>query len=148
MRERGVWLVDDIILLPMGLQTPSAPSVLPLTPPVGTPHSVQWLAVNICLCICKALARPLRRQVHQAPFSKHFLISTIVLGLVTVYGMNPQVGQLWMAFPSVSVQHFVFIYTHESILFPFLRRIKAPTLWPFFFLSFMWSLNCILGILS
>jgi hypothetical protein len=26
----------DIIVLPMGLQTPSAPSVLSLTPPLGT----------------------------------------------------------------------------------------------------------------
>ena len=31
----GVWLVD-IVVLPMGLQTPSAPSVLPLTPPLGS----------------------------------------------------------------------------------------------------------------
>ncbi|KRX11800.1 hypothetical protein T07_8521 [Trichinella nelsoni] len=55
----------------MGLQTPSAPSVLSLTPPLGTPHSVQWLA---------ALAEPLRRQLYQAAVSKHFLASTIVSG--------------------------------------------------------------------
>jgi hypothetical protein len=30
-----------IVDLPMGLQTPSAPSVLPLTPPLGTPCSAQ-----------------------------------------------------------------------------------------------------------
>ena len=30
----------------MGLQTLSAPSVLSLTPPSGTPCSVQWLAVS------------------------------------------------------------------------------------------------------
>ena len=29
----GIWLVD-IVVLPMGLQTLSAPSVLPLTPPL------------------------------------------------------------------------------------------------------------------
>ena len=34
----GYWLVD-IIVFPMGLQTPSAPSVFPLTPP-GSLHSV------------------------------------------------------------------------------------------------------------
>jgi hypothetical protein len=34
-----------------------------------------------------------------------------------------------------------------SILFPFLRT-EASTLWSSFFLSFMWSVNCILGILS
>ena len=46
----GVWLVD-IIVLSMDLQTPSALSVLFLTPPLGTPlgtlYSVQWLAANI-----------------------------------------------------------------------------------------------------
>jgi len=36
-----VWLVD--IVLPMGLQTPSATLALSLTPPLGTPVSVQWL---------------------------------------------------------------------------------------------------------
>ena len=32
----GVWLID-IVVPPMGLQTPSAHSVLSLTPPFGTP---------------------------------------------------------------------------------------------------------------
>ena len=58
----GVWLVD-IVVFPMGLQTPSAPSVLSLTPPLGFPCSVQWLAASICLCICQVLAEPLRRQL-------------------------------------------------------------------------------------
>jgi len=39
-----------------GLQIPSAPSVLSLTPPLGTPFSVQWLASSIRLCNCQALA--------------------------------------------------------------------------------------------
>jgi hypothetical protein len=55
----GVWLVD--IVLPVGLQTPSAPSALSLTPLLVTLCSVQWLAVSIHLCICQALAEPLRR---------------------------------------------------------------------------------------
>jgi hypothetical protein len=53
-----------------------------------------------------------------------------------------------MAFPSVSDPHFVSILAPMSILFPLLRKTKAPTLWFSFFLSFMWSVNCILGILS
>jgi hypothetical protein len=69
-----LWLVD-IVVFPMGLQTPSAPSVLSLTPPLGTQWSVQWLAVSICLCICSALAEPLRRQLYQAPVSMHLLAS-------------------------------------------------------------------------
>jgi hypothetical protein len=36
--------------------------------------------VSICLCICQALAEPLRRQLYQAPVSMHFLASTIVSG--------------------------------------------------------------------
>jgi hypothetical protein len=57
-----VWLVDIVVLL-MGLQAPSAPSVLSLIPPLGTPCLVQWLAASIYLYICQALAEPLRRQL-------------------------------------------------------------------------------------
>jgi hypothetical protein len=71
----AVWLVY-IVVLPMRLQTPSTPSVPSLTPLLGPPCSVQWLAGNIRLCICKALTGPLRRQPYQAPFSMHFLAST------------------------------------------------------------------------
>jgi hypothetical protein len=54
----GVYWLVDIVVLPMGLQIPSASSVLSLTPlllpahlvpPTPTPHSVQWLAANIQL---------------------------------------------------------------------------------------------------
>jgi hypothetical protein len=45
----GVWLVYIIVPL-MGLQMPSAPSVLSLTPPLGTLCSVKWLGVSIYLC--------------------------------------------------------------------------------------------------
>ena len=64
----------------MGLQTPSAPWVLSLAPSLGTLCSVQWMAVSIHFCICQALAEPLRRQLYQAPVSKHLLASTIVSG--------------------------------------------------------------------
>jgi hypothetical protein len=53
------WLID-IVVLPMRWQTP----------PLGSPWSIQWLSVSICLCICQALAEPLRRQLYQAPVSK------------------------------------------------------------------------------
>jgi hypothetical protein len=66
----GFWFVD-IIVLTMGLQTPSTPSVLSLTPPLGTPCSVQCMATNICLSICKALAEPLRRQLFSGSISWH-----------------------------------------------------------------------------
>jgi hypothetical protein len=72
------WLI--LLFSPMGLQTPSTASVPSLTPLLGTPCSVQWLAANIHLCICKALTGPLGRQSYQAPFNMHFLASTIVSG--------------------------------------------------------------------
>jgi hypothetical protein len=76
----------SIVVLPMELQTPSAPSVLSLTPSLGIPCSVQWLAVSIHLCICQAVAEPLRRQLYQAPVSKHFLSCTSV----SVFGNSSQ----------------------------------------------------------
>ena len=42
----GIWLIE-IVVLPVGLQSPSAPSVFPLTLPLGSPSSVQWLPVSI-----------------------------------------------------------------------------------------------------
>ena len=62
----------------MKLKTPSAPSVL--TPPLRSLCRVQWLAASIHVCICQALAETLRRQLYEAPVSKHFLASTIVTG--------------------------------------------------------------------
>jgi len=72
--SRGFWLID-IVLLPMGLQTPSTPSVLSLTPSLGSPFSSQCLAASIRIYISKALAYP-----YQDPVSKHFLVSAIVTG--------------------------------------------------------------------
>ena len=95
----------DIVVLPMGLQTPSIPSVPSLTPLLGTLYSVQWLVANIHLSICKALKDPLRRQPYQAPFSMHFLASTIVSGFGDVYGMDPQVGNSLVGAGSSVGQH-------------------------------------------
>ena len=70
----------DIVVLPMGLQSPSAPSVLPLTLPVGSLGSVQWLTARTYLCIGQALAELLKEQLYQVPVSKCFLASAIVSG--------------------------------------------------------------------
>jgi hypothetical protein len=75
----GYWLVHTVVPS-MGLQAPLAPLVLSLAPSLGNLCSVQWLAENIHLCICQALAEPLRRQLYQASVSKHLLASTIVSG--------------------------------------------------------------------
>jgi hypothetical protein len=37
---------------------------------------------------------------------------------------------------------------HMSVLFPLLRNIESSIFWSSFFLSFIWSVNCILGIAS
>jgi hypothetical protein len=138
------WLVH-IVVPPMGLQTqtPSTPWVLPL----GTMCLVQWMAVSIIICICQALAEPLRKQLFQAPVSKLSLESTIVSGFGNCICI-PRWGSLWMVIHSVSAPHFVSVTPSMGILFPLLIRIKVSTLWSSFFLSFMWFVNCILGILS
>jgi len=71
-----LWLVGIVVL--MGLQIPSTPSILSLTHPIGTLFLVQLLAARICFCVCHAVAEPLRRQLYQAPVSMHFLASPVV----------------------------------------------------------------------
>jgi hypothetical protein len=73
----GYWLVH-IVVQTIGLQTPSAPWVLSLAPPLGTLCSVQWMAVSMHFLICQALTESLRRQLYQAPVSKLLLASAIV----------------------------------------------------------------------
>jgi hypothetical protein len=60
-------------------------------------------------------------------------------------GWIPRWGNLWMTFLSVSAPHIV---CPPVDIFPLPRRIEVATLWSSFFLSFMWSTNCILGILN
>ena len=106
----GVWLVD-IIVLPMRLQTPSGPSVLFLTPLLGTLSSVQWLAASIHPCICQALAGLLRRQPYQAPFRMHFLASTIVSGFGNC---------IWDGSPGGAIFGWPFLQSLLYTLFPYL----------------------------
>jgi hypothetical protein len=81
------------VVLPMGLQTPSAPSVLPPTLPLRSMGSVQWLAVIICIFLRQVMTEPLRGQPCQALVCKHILPSAIVSGFGgSVDGMDPKVG--------------------------------------------------------
>ena len=78
--DSGWWfspweLLVDIVVLPMELQSPSAPSVLPLNLPLGS----LWTG-SILIYIGQVLAKPLKGQLYQAPISKHFLVSEIVSG--------------------------------------------------------------------
>jgi hypothetical protein len=113
------WLID-IVVLPMGLQTTSTPSVPSLTPLLETLCSVQWLAANIHLCFCNALSGPLRRQPYQAPFSMHFLVSTIVSGFGNCIG-NESSGVTvsgWSYLQSL-LNALISIFAPMSILFSF-----------------------------
>jgi hypothetical protein len=74
-----------IVVFPMGLQTPSTPSILSLSPPLRILCSVQWLAESIHLCTSHTLTELLRRSLYQALVGKHFLASTIVSG----FGYSP-----------------------------------------------------------
>jgi hypothetical protein len=56
-----LWVIFDIAL-PMGLQSPLAPSVLTLALPLGSPGSVPWLGVSIYICISQMLVEPLMGQ--------------------------------------------------------------------------------------
>ena len=80
-----VWLVH-IVVIPIRLQTHSAPSVLPVSCLLGTPWSVWYLSVSISLFSCQEMAELLRR-------ASTCWYPQLWLGLVSVYGMDPQVGQ-------------------------------------------------------
>jgi hypothetical protein len=101
----------DIAVLPMGLQSSSAPSVLPLTFPLGSLDSVWLLAVTIWICISQVLAETLRRQPYQAPDSKHFLASAIVSGF-DVCRWNGSLGGAVSGWPFLqTLFHFFFFCT-------------------------------------
>ena len=72
------------IVLPMGLQPPSAPSVLLL----ALPFRLSPMVGYICICIGQVVVEPLMEQPYQAPTGKHFLASAIVWGLMSA-GMDP-----------------------------------------------------------
>jgi len=94
-----VWL-DDIVVVLMGLQTPSAPSVFSLTPPLGSLCSVWWLAASILASVSKALAESLWRHPYQVSVSKHFLSSAIVTGFS---------GCMWDGSPCGAVSGWSFL---------------------------------------
>jgi len=78
----------------------------------------------ICLCICHALAVPLRRQLYQVPVYMHFLGSSILsrFGGCICVSCIPTWGRLWMAVPSVSPSNFVSISIPMNIFVPPFKR--------------------------
>jgi hypothetical protein len=124
----GVWLVD-IVVLPMELQTPLAPLILSLTPPLGNPCSVQWLAVSIHLCICQSLVEPLRSQLYQDSVSKHFLASAIV-SWCRVCIWDGSLGRTISGSPFLqSLLHTCLCISFCEYFVPLLRKTEASKLY-------------------
>jgi hypothetical protein len=111
-----------------------------LSPMVGCEHPPLYLSG----CDRVSLETPISVSCQQAFFGIHNSVWVFWLYM----GWIPRWGSLWMAFPSVSAPHFVYVFPSVSILFPLLRKTESFILWSSFFLSFMCFTNGILGILS
>jgi hypothetical protein len=79
-------------LLLMPDKTLSAPSVLPLTPPLGSLCSVWWLTVSICICIGQDLSGASQDTAVLGSCCKHFLASAIVSGFGVCMGEGSSGG--------------------------------------------------------
>jgi len=117
-----LWLVDIVVL--MGLQTPSAPLISYLTPSLGNPFSVQWLAASMCLCICHALAEPLGRQLLWACSS---WCQQYCLGLVAflIWAGSPGGAVFEWLFLRSLLQTLSLYFLLWIFLFPLLRRTEG-----------------------
>ena len=118
-----------------GVVTPSVPWVLSLKPPVGTLCSVQWLAESFYLCNCKALAGPLSTQLYQAPFSKHFLASTIMLEFDDSLSDESQGGTVSMSFPFILCSAACFYTCSSEYFVPLSKKDQRSHTLVFLFLE-------------
>ena len=100
------WVVRPAyVVLPIWLQSPSAPPVfLPASPP-GSLSSVRWLTPCIHICIGQLLALSPQGLTHFVPACECLLTMTTILGLLSVDMMYPQVG-LFLDGPSFKLLHF------------------------------------------
>jgi hypothetical protein len=86
------WVVRPAyVVLPMGLQSPSAPLVLSPALPPDSLNSVGRLALSILICIGQLLPGPPKEPSHQVSVSKLLLTAATVSGLVSADMMDPQV---------------------------------------------------------
>jgi len=132
-----LWLVGIVVL--MWLQALSAPSIHSLTPPMGTPFSVQWLAASILLLFLSCSDWASKQTAICCQYVHG--ISNIVWDrwYVCIWTGSPcGVSSEWPFLQSLLqiLSPFLLLWI---FLFPFLRRTEASTLWSSFFLSFTWS---------
>jgi hypothetical protein len=109
---RGVWLVDSV--LPMGLQIPSAPSVIPLTPPLR-PHaqSEGWLQAftSLLVRVWKSLSGDSYIRLLSEITSWHrncVWVWWLHMGWISKW------GSLWMAVLSVPAPLFVLVFPLDN----------------------------------
>jgi hypothetical protein len=99
----------------------------PLTPPLGSQCSVQWLTVSIRTGIGQDLAKPLMGQLYKAPVSNHFLASAIVAGFGGCRWDGSSVGAV-SGWPFLSAPLFVPAFPLDRINsgLIFLRWVGGP----------------------
>jgi hypothetical protein len=116
----GNWLVH-IVVPPMELQTPLAPWVLSLDPPLGTLCSVQWLTESIHLYLSGIGRASCETAISGSSQQALVDIHNSVWVWWLYIGWIPKWGSLCMVFSSVSAPHFVSITPSMGILFLLLR---------------------------
>jgi hypothetical protein len=138
----GYWLVH-IVVPPIGLQTPSAPSVLSLAPPLGALCSIPMADSEHPLLCLPGTGIASQEAAISGPFQQNLAgICNSVCFWWLITGWISGWDSLWMVHPFVSAPNFVSTPSMGG-LFPSLRRGKVSTLWSLFFLSF-----CVLQIVS
>jgi hypothetical protein len=80
-----------------------------LQSPLGFLSSFLYLPASLWIFIGQDLAEPLRRQLYQAPVSKHLRSARIWFWCLHVWWI-PRWGSIWMAVSSVSAPFFVLIF--------------------------------------
>ena len=115
----GVWLVD-ILVLPMGMHIPSAPSVLSLAPPLGNPMLSPMVGCDHLPLYLSGSGRASQETAISGSCQHAFLGIHKCLGLVTVYGMDPQVVQ------SLDDLSFRLCISPSLIMLCFLSEVLPP----------------------
>jgi uncharacterized membrane protein YoaK (UPF0700 family) len=102
------------------------------------------MTVSIHFCICQALACPQSGTCLQnlAGICNSVCVWWLIMEWI------PGWGSLWIVYPFVLAQNFVFVTPFMSNFFPIQRRNEVPTHWSSLFLIFLCFANWILGIRS
>jgi hypothetical protein len=138
------WLVD-IVEPPWGCKPPQLLQSLLQLFDQGPHNQSNDLAASIHLCVCQVLAVSLRRLHIKLPSATTSRHPQQHPDLVTVYRMDLQLEQSLDGL-SFSFCSTLCLHISSCEYFVPLRSTEAPTPWSSFFLNFIWSVNCILGI--